>query len=661
MSTAIFKDRGNNDVIFNNVEFSPKSWSGSDKGGYKRCTIEAFGTPSELLELTEMLRFDATVYNDIGIPVWNGFVNEVTVFLGSMSIGFKLSGMSNKVRVFYNSIKTSGASRSKYTDWEQDYDSQANYGIMERILSASDISDAAAEVRASKGLRVLSSPVHALSFEGNANRAYARIECLGWYYTLGWRMFRELRGYESYVGTGQLNQNLGHGIISSEIGFNPDNNSISIIGNQLRIFKDGEKVRVSGSSSNNGLFTINEIGNRTYELYETPSGLSDDDITDAYSLMNSKYDLYDLLKVSDSTSNDGYYFIENVVSNKVEVRPSPLVTEYVVPVHLEAGSTLTLIDSVVEEYPGSTITVKGQVQKMARQFTPSAAGSWHYKEIQLKIKKVGSPSDNVQVSLATDAGSQSYSIIETVTVAGSSILDSYDWITFTFSGSNALTGGSDYAIIVTRTGAVSDANYYVFQLDDQSPNSGVVYISDGVTWEAHPNDADLLFQITGSEETSVQIENVLEATNQLLAEYYVEVDSGVQDTLYMNNYKVGIVRMEELLAFGYGGGTLDLVAIVDLKRNLYIKPKEAYEGAGTAYKISTNGKIKDSAGNPVQDGELLHGNWIELDDAFASYGFSINMFRTYISECEWDDDNKVLKIIPALEDPTDKLKLITNG
>lgn len=663
MGQVQFKDRADNEIVKQGLTFVPIKWSGSNKGGYRRATIEAYGSREKLMDLASILRYETNIFNDFGKQVWNGFVNEVIIYLGNVTLGFTLSGMTNRVKVIYNTNDGDAGSYTAYTDWFANGDSIAKYGYMERVISVADTLSANAEKRAQQAVANLAQPVQSFAFGGDNELPLARIECLGWYSSLKWRMFRELRGSEGHSSGGSGVQRLGVGFTSNNIGFNAADNSLRTIGNQLHSFPNEEKFIVTNSVSNDGSYTAASANRKNYASYSVNASFSSDDVFDADELMAERFEVDDMVKITDSSANNGFYFTTNVIPGKFEVTPFPLTTEAENPVTIEVGSGLKVDETVTQELPSLSspynVTILAAVQSLAREFTAIASGTWKFKRIRLRVRKEGAPADNLQVSLASNSGSHVYTIIESATVSGSNIPSSYGWIDFEFSGSNTITGGNDYAVIISRTGTPSTESYYEIAIDEDSAETGVLFSNDSINgWESHANDADLIFTVIGEEETTTQIANILEYGQFI--DYYIELDSGVSDLLYMANYETVQSKLEKLLAFG-ATSNVQLVIVSDLNRNLYIRGQQTKTELDRILKVTLDGQIKDSMGNLLEDGELVFDQWITLDDTFAAYGYSVNFQLTYITGSEWDDSSKTLTITSGWESSVDKLDFITNG
>lgn len=84
---------------------------------------------------------DIAICDEAAQPVWQGFVNKVTIRFGDLTlVRGPLLDIANKVRVVYSTVDTSTTpptlgTRTSTTN-AQDADSQTKYGVLERVLGA---------------------------------------------------------------------------------------------------------------------------------------------------------------------------------------------------------------------------------------------------------------------------------------------------------------------------------------------------------------------------------------------------------------------------------------------------------------------------------------------------------------------------------------------
>lgn len=111
-------------------------------GGYWSLTFPITGTQNYIEEWIDGgLARHIELFNPGLECVFEGFVSEIDAQIGSLSIkrGPLLKTTTNKVKARFSTIDTSitppAMGITSSTDWAEDADSQAKYGIIERILS----------------------------------------------------------------------------------------------------------------------------------------------------------------------------------------------------------------------------------------------------------------------------------------------------------------------------------------------------------------------------------------------------------------------------------------------------------------------------------------------------------------------------------------------
>jgi len=121
------------------------------------------------------------------------------------------------------------------------------------------------------------------------------------------------------------------------------------------------------------------------------------------------------------------------------------------------------------------------------------AATSYIGHIALWLKKVGSPTDDVQCQIFTDDGTGKPSgtqVGSTISRAGTDLDTAYVWVSFPFATTDAdgpqLTGAVQYHIVVRRSGANDAANYYVWGGDASAPGyvDGAASVYNGANWAA---------------------------------------------------------------------------------------------------------------------------------------------------------------------------------
>lgn len=153
-----------------------------------------------------------------------------------------------------------------------------------------------------------------------------------------------------------------------------------------------------------------------------------------------------------------------------------------------ASSTITTTNSTnVEDTFGFTT---GQ-QYAAQSFTTTQSGT--ISSIATSLQTVGSPSDNVTVSLQADsAGAPSGVSLGSGTVAAASVPSacSSGRTTFTFSGPVTVTNSTLYWVVYSRSGANDTSNRYQICGNDTSSyatgnpaEASNLFVWTNFTWE----------------------------------------------------------------------------------------------------------------------------------------------------------------------------------
>ena len=129
------------------------------------------------------------VFNDRGIKDWEGFIYKVIYDTGTAKVELNLNNVANKMWARYNASGT--IARSTVI---QDTDSQNRIGIKERVIVAGEVSASVADQGVQQYVDWFGFPSPALREirKGRkAGRAKLEIRCLGYWHTLGWRVYNQ--------------------------------------------------------------------------------------------------------------------------------------------------------------------------------------------------------------------------------------------------------------------------------------------------------------------------------------------------------------------------------------------------------------------------------------------------------------------------------------
>lgn len=112
---------------------TPVSWSATDRGGMKQCSVQAAGGAESLVYLCGWLGDDLEIHNEAGDLVWHGTLWDIEITLGNVLMRLTLDDVYNRVAVIYPFINPDGTVDSRTTAWVEDADSIARYGTRELL------------------------------------------------------------------------------------------------------------------------------------------------------------------------------------------------------------------------------------------------------------------------------------------------------------------------------------------------------------------------------------------------------------------------------------------------------------------------------------------------------------------------------------------------
>lgn len=130
------------------------------------------------------------VNDDTLSPMWEGFVNSITVTKGGLSLTVgPLTDIANKVFATYSGVDTSvyppQIGVRKKTPTFSNLDSQQVYGVWPEVLSLAGVTDSNADQLVSMYLKEHGHAERNSNFSfGSTSHSSLSVECLGWYNTL---------------------------------------------------------------------------------------------------------------------------------------------------------------------------------------------------------------------------------------------------------------------------------------------------------------------------------------------------------------------------------------------------------------------------------------------------------------------------------------------
>ena len=621
-------DRNNNAVqVPAGVHLNPSQWAAEAVGGPITATISLSGDAQAMMNLAAWLACRIEIVSD-GTAVWVGEVDAVRVTADGLEREATLDGMANRVKVLYTTAIAGGSVGAAETEWVEDADSIARYGSRQLVHSArGTLTAAQAESLRARLLATGKDPQRRLQFADSDEQATGEIQCRGYWRRLNDVYFRQLAGLEEHNTDGGTAIPVGLGFSSAHLGF-IDASSKKLVceatGALLHVGEyDGLKFVVTGTALNNGIKTVSSGDNREPVSYASAliSLGADDDLYDGGNGLEF-IATDDMIYVSGAahTENNGARRVKTTGISHIEVSPGwnsgfrdsggsgPTIT-------ILRGSNVTIAEDVTNEAPnGSTVeTVTAYGQRVYQTFALGYNDTWTLNAVELRVRAVGAPTDNLRVSLYTDSAGAPGTLLEQATVAGSSLTDSVEWVSFAFANTTALAYGTTYGLIIDRTGSMDALDFYEVEIDsDAGYSRGLMALYDGAAYQA--TTGDLIFRVMGATDTAAQIAGVVSAAGVEVDATLVESASGIAAWQYRGEEETALAIIDDLLAQGTSAGSRLLATVVSgaLVR-IYTQPI-----ATARLWVWRDGALRAAAGAPAPAGWLPVGVWVHLDDVLLT-------------------------------------------
>lgn len=212
--------------------------------------------------------------------------------------------------------------------------------------------------------------------------------------------------------------------------------------------------------------------------------------------------------------------------------------------------------------------------KLAQSFQSSIAID--VGKVTIRIRKVGSPGDNVEVSLQADSsGDPSETDLESKTFVGNSLFTSYENKEITFDNIESLDASTTYWLVIERSGAVDANNYYEIEYQNSDVYSdGQLKNKDAGTGNWETTD----FGATSDAYFKISLLSVLDRA------YLTRLSNQAETNLY-----IGFAKSTEIK-----GGT------VIIQRAGLITGLSSLTTAVRHYLINTKGSIGTVAGDFIK-------------------------------------------------------------
>ena len=214
MASVTFENREFGRMTQPGLAFAVQEMRWSVEGGCDRALIEvgkAGLRAEDAAGMVGMLRCPLTIRNACGQAVWWGYLNTVEQEEGVFVVAHSLDEMANRVAVRTTTLAPAGqVGEVKQTDWAEDLDSQALYGVKECIVERSGLDEVAAMQVRDMALAEGAFPVAKLTRMGGKVGWGLRLTCLGWMHSLAWLHHQPLAGLVANTPAQHGTQYLGN-------------------------------------------------------------------------------------------------------------------------------------------------------------------------------------------------------------------------------------------------------------------------------------------------------------------------------------------------------------------------------------------------------------------------------------------------------------------
>lgn len=252
--------------------------------------------------------------------------------------------------------------------------------------------------------------------------------------------------------------------------------------------------------------------------------------------------------------------------------------------------------------------------RVAQSFSTTL--SWATNEVEVSLRKEGAPSDSARLELCANSSGQPGSVLAAGEVTANDMDNSLGYVKFRLNGTVNLAAGTTYWIVVSRTGGLNSANYYKINLNEEAGYSrGVFRYNRNGSWVQRDPDADMLFRVTGSAETTAQIEDMVTRAGQFITGTIIDVNSGISTNPYRDGDRRAIDEILELLKTGTQSKRR-LLATVTPERIVKVYEEPAYNPDQPMLFLDSNGTLTNIYGTKVLAHTCPVGGWCQLRDVF---------------------------------------------
>lgn len=607
-------------VVFPNLEQVPKGLTlqpvrlaHSDRGGCWEASVAVAGALEDTQFCTDWLGRRIHILNDVGSIVWWGVVTSVTVGLGKWAVGRTLAGLVNRCAVEYSAEDRASGDNYEVTSWADDSTSQAAYGTREHLVSIGDASVGEANARRATALAQGANPAVVRS---KAQGDGATLTCWGLARFLEWKYYTNLVGRIEHDADDAAEMSIGWQLVSDEIGFYE--NSLHHLGADLGGLREGDKIIVSGSTSNDGTLIIADGTGDAGVVYEADTIWFEvnDDIKDSASgFVGFRANSY--IDVAGSASNSGIHYIDGKPTDghleTAQAFTGAIIGESAGPtITLTQGHAVTLTTIETDEEPGATITIKLIGFQLAQSFV--APATMTLDRVAVKVGKVGAPGDVLHVRLYSNSSGNPGTWLDTATLDPDDMGADPDWLWANFATGISITATTTYWLLLVRSGSDEAVNYYMAALVEGAYETTKAW--DNATWSAltwlPAGTVSVPFKLWDIEDTSAAIARIVTNCGGSFVTATSVSSTGVERNQWADNGARGDHELTRLLDIGTSAGARLICDVTQTGTLVVSAEPSTPTDTLTLPRYGDDDRITQHNGAQWQNGMSAAGQWFNL-------------------------------------------------
>lgn len=270
---------------------------------------------------------------------------------------------------------------------------------------------------------------------------------------------------------------------------------------------------------------------------------------------------------------------------------------------------------------GTQAMGEGTVSKIAQSFQISSADPWYAEKLSVRARKNGNPTDNCVLTLHSDSGGVPGTQLASATIAGTFFSDeALLWMGALVSARYELQPSTTYWFQIARSGAPDGSNYYIIDVDEGLQYSSGVMKMYTSSWITRTPDADLLFRVGGTRETTQQIDDMMSSEGQFLTGFTIRQASGIYTNPYRDGKNDVLYYLRELLALGRSTG-VRYIAKVDRQQHLWVYEEPLPDPSRPDYTVDEFDVWHERGGGPIPKNMCPVAGWYRIaamPEAYAS-------------------------------------------